>query len=263
MDPLLLLLIGMGVVLGGILLLRFHPFVALLLSALIVGALTPQANLEKFALSKNMSAAETQSLVDQSLGRKVAGEFGRTCGKIGILIALGAMVGKCLLESGAAERIVRSTLRLFGEKQASLSFLASSFLLAVPVYFDTVFYLMIPLAKTMGMKTQKNYALYIMTIIAGGTIAHSLVPPTPGPLFVAGELGVSIGLMMLGGLVVGIFTSLAGYLYGLWANQKWPIAVRETPEVSIDELKQLLTNMPGDVTTFIPDPSLMSGGSSK
>ena len=70
-------------------------------------------------------------------------------------------------------------------------------------------------------------------------MAPSLVPPTPGPLFVAGELGVSIGLMMLGGLVVGIFTAGSGYLYGLWANRKWPVTVRETADVSIDELQQL------------------------
>jgi gluconate:H+ symporter, GntP family len=239
MDPLLLLLIGMLIVLGGILLLKLHPFLALLLGALIVGGLTPESNLEKYAQSKNFSAAETQTLTQQSLGRNVASEFGRTCGKIGILIALAALIGKSLLESGAAERIVRSALKLFGEKRAPLSFLSTGFLLATPVYFDTVFYLMVPLAKAMGMRTNKNYALYVMAIIAGSTMAHSLVPPTPGPLFVAGELGISIGLMMLGGLVVGIFTSGSGYLYGLWANRKWPSAVRETADVSLEELKQL------------------------
>lgn len=239
MDPLFLLLLGMIIVLGGILLLRLHPFLALILGALIIGGLTPQTNIERYAQSKNFSAEQTQTLVQKSLGRKVAGEFGSTCGKIGLLIALAALIGKALLESGAAERIVRSTLKLFGEKRAPFSFLTSSFLLATPVYFDTVFYLMIPLAKAMGMRTRKNYTLYVIAIIAGGTMAHSLVPPTPGPLFVAGELGVSIGLMMLGGLVVGIFTSGSGFLYGYWANKKWPVAVRETPDVSLAELKQL------------------------
>lgn len=239
MDPLLLLLLGMIIVLGGILLLRLHPFLALVLGALIIGGLTPQSNLEIYTKSNNYSVEETQTLAEKSLGRKVAGEFGATCGKIGLLIALAALIGKALLESGAAERIVRSALKLFGERRAPFSFLTSSFLLATPVYFDTVFYLMIPLAKAMGMRTGKNYVIYIIAIIAGGTMAHSLVPPTPGPLFVAGELGVSIGLMMLGGLVVGVFTSGAGFLYGLWANRKWPIEVRETPDISLAELRQL------------------------
>lgn len=239
MDPLLLLLIGMVIVLGGILFLRLHAFLALLLGALVVGGLTPQANLEKYAQSKKFSPQQTQTLVEKSLGRKVAGEFGSTCGKIGILIALAALIGKALLESGAAERIVRSALKLFGEKRAGFSFLVTSFLLATPVYFDTVFYLMIPLAKAMGMRTRKNYALYVMAIISGGTMAHSIVPPTPGPLFVAGELGVSVGLMILAGFFVGIFTSGSGYLYGLWANKRWPSEVRETPDVSLAELEQL------------------------
>ncbi len=250
MDPLLLLLIGMLIVLGGILLLKLHPFLALLLGALVVGGLTPQANLETYAKSKNFTAAETQTLTQQSLGRKVAAEFGRTCGKIGILIALAALIGKCLLDSGAAEKIVRSALKLFGEKRSPYAFLTSGFLLAIPVYFDTVFYLMIPLAKTMGMKTKKNYVLYVMAIIAGGTMAHSLVPPTPGPLFVAGELGVSIGLMMIGGLVVGLFTSSSGYLYAKWANRKWPMAVRETSDISLDELQKLSNKKESDLPSL-------------
>ncbi len=239
MDPLLLLLIGMLIVLGGILILRLHPFLALLLGAFIVGGLTPKANMINYAESQNYSASQTQTLTQQSLGRKVANEFGNTCAKIGILIALAALIGKCLLDSGAAERIVRAALRLFGAQRSPFAFLTSGFLLATPVYFDTVFYLMIPLAKAMGMKTKKNYALYVMAIIAGGTMAHSLVPPTPGPLFVAGELGVSIGVMMLGGLIVGLFTSGAGFLYALWANRKWPIEVRETADISIKDLQTL------------------------
>jgi len=239
MDPLLLLLLGMIIVLGGILLLRLHPFLALLLGALIIGGLTPQSNLEQYAASKDLSTVQTEVLLETSLGRKVAGEFGGTCAKVGLLIALAALIGKALLESGAAERIVRSALSLFGEERAPFSFLTSSFLLSTPVYFDTVFYLMIPLAKAMGMRTGKNYAFYIMAIIAGGTMAHSLVPPTPGPLFVAGELGVSIGLMMLGGVVVGFFTSGTGFLYGYWANRRWPIEVRETPDISLEKLRHL------------------------
>jgi len=110
----------------------------------------------------------------------VAGEFGRTVTKIGILIAMASIIGKCLLDSGAAERIVRSVLRLTGEKGAPLAFLSSAFVLGIPVFFDTVFYLILPLGKAMGIRTGRNYGLYIMAIVAGTTMAHSLVPPTPG-----------------------------------------------------------------------------------
>ena len=238
-DPLWLMLIGMIVVLGGILKLRLHAFLALILGAIIVGSLTAKPALRQFAQDKNMTAAETEALIQQSVGERVAGAFGRTCTKIGILIAMASIIGKFLLESGAAERIVRSLLKLLGEKRAPCAFLSSGFLLGMPVFFDTVFYLMIPLGKAMGIKVGRNYGLFIMAIVAGATMTHSLVPPTPGPLFVAGELSVNIGLMIMGGIVVGFFTVSAGYLYALWANRKWPIPVRDTADTSVADLRSM------------------------
>jgi GntP family gluconate:H+ symporter len=238
-DPLWLLLIGMIVVLGGILLLRLHAFLALILGALIVGSLTTSAALERYANQKEMTVKEKTSLVESSVGERVAQGFGRTCTKIGILIAMASIIGKFLLESGAAERIVRSLVKWLGEKRASHAFLSSGFLLGMPVFFDTVFYLMMPLGKAMGVRTGRNYSLYIMSIVAGATMTHSLVPPTPGPLFVAGALSVNMGLMIIGGIVVGLFTVSAGYIYALWANRKWPVPVRDTPDTSAADLKSM------------------------
>jgi len=238
-DPLWLLLVGMIVVLGGILLLRLHAFLALILGALIVASLTAPAALEKFAADKGMTAEQTTALVESSVGERVAQGFGRTCTKIGILIAMASIIGKFLLESGAAERIVRSLVRWLGEQRASHAFLSSGFLLGMPVFFDTVFYLMIPLGKAMGIRAHRKYGLYVMSIVAGATMTHSLVPPTPGPLFVAGELSVSMPLMIAGGIVVGLFAVSAGYLYALWANRRWPIPVRDTADTSTDDLRNM------------------------
>ncbi|NIO06856.1 MAG: GntP family permease, partial [Deltaproteobacteria bacterium] len=195
-DPLWLMFIGMIVVLGGILALRLHAFLALILGALIVGSLTTSTALEKYAHEQEMTVKETSALMESSVGERVARGFGRTCTKIGILIAMASIIGRFLLESGAAERIVRSLVKWLGEKRAPYAFLSSGFLLGMPVFFDTVFYLMMPLGKAMGIRTGRNYGLYVMAIVAGATMTHSLVPPTPGPLFVAGELSVSIGLMI-------------------------------------------------------------------
>ncbi|MGD8499469.1 MAG: SLC13 family permease [Phycisphaerales bacterium] len=238
-DPLWLLLVGMIVVLGGILLLRLHAFLALILGALIVASLTTPAALEKFASEKEMTVKETTALVESSVGERVAQGFGRTCTKIGILIAMASILGKFLLESGAAERIVRSLVKRLGEEHASHAFLSSGFLLGMPVFFDTVFYLMMPLGKAMGIRTGRNYGLYVMSIVAGATMTHSLVPPTPGPLFVAGELSVSIGLMIIGGIAVGLFTVSAGYLYALWADRKWPVPLRDTADTSAADLRSM------------------------
>jgi GntP family gluconate:H+ symporter len=135
---------------------------------------------------------------------------------------------------------VRAALKLFGEKRAPAAFLSSGFTLGIPVFSDTVFYLLLPLAKAMTLRTGKNYLFYLMTIVAGAVMAHSLVPPTPGPLFVAAEMGVDIGLMMIAGLVVGIFTITGGYVYAAWANKKWTIPLRDSSDVTISELEELM-----------------------
>lgn len=238
-DPVWLLLVGMVVVLGGILFLRLYAFLALILGALIVASLTTPTALEKFAAEKEMTAKETAALVKSSVGERVAQGFGRTCAKIGILIAMASIIGKFLLESGAAERIIRSLIRWLGEDRASHAFLSSGFLLGMPVFFDTVFYLMMPLGKAMGIRAKSKYGLYVMSIVAGATMTHSLVPPTPGPLFVAGELSVSIGLMIAGGIVVGIFAVGAGYFYAIWANRRWSIPLRDTSDTSTADLKTM------------------------
>ena len=184
----------------------------------------------------NFKAAE-ELASSKTIAARVAEGFGNTCTKIGILIAMAAIIGKCLLDSGSADRIVRSTLNVLGEKGAPLSFLFSGFLLGIPVFFDTVFYLMIPLGKAMRTRTGRNYLLYVLTIVAGTTMAHSLVPPTPGPLFVAEQLGVSIGGMILGGLIVGFFTAGFGYFYASFVNRIWDLPLRESPDLSLEDLE--------------------------
>lgn len=240
MDPIILIFIGLAVIIGSILILKLHPVLALLFGAIIVGILTSGDHLIQYAQSKGMSDAEMAALINQPVGKRIATAFGNTAAKIGILIAMAAIIGTCLLRSGAADRIVRAALKLFGEKRAPAAFLSSGFTLAIPVFSDTVFYLLLPLAKAMRLRTGKNYLFYLITIIAGTAMAHSLVPPTPGPLFVAAEMGVDIGVMMIGGLVVGAFTITGGYLYAAWANRRWTIPLRDTSDVTISELEELM-----------------------
>lgn len=238
-EPIVLLLIGMAVVVGGVLVLRFHAFVALLLGALIVAALTPSEALERYAGERGLSPDATASLVASSAGSRVAQGFGVTCGKIGIVIALAAIIGRALLESGAAERIVRSAVGVLGERRAPAGLVGSSFLLGIPVFFDTVFYLMIPLGKALSLRTGGNYLLYVLAIMTGATMAHSLVPPTPGPLFVASELQVDMGLMILGGGTLGLCTVAYGYCHACWAARRWEVPLRDTPDTSRAELETL------------------------
>jgi GntP family gluconate:H+ symporter len=120
-----------------------------------------------------------------------------------------------------------------------VGFLLSGFLLGIPVFFDTVFYLMIPLGKALRLRTGHSYLLYVLSIVAGGTMAHSLVPPTPGPLFVAEQLKINLGTMILAGCAVGLATSASGYLYALWANRRWDLPLRDSAESSLADLAEL------------------------
>ncbi|HSC37834.1 MAG TPA: hypothetical protein VLD19_08190, partial [Chitinophagaceae bacterium] len=136
-DPLFIFVIGIIIVVGGIIGLKLHPFLALLLGALVVAIMTPGAIIEHDALAKGATPAAAHQLAGRSIGERIALEFGNTCGKLGILIAMAAIIGKCMLESGAAERIVRSLLKLTGIDKAPLAFLAGSFFIGIPVFFDT------------------------------------------------------------------------------------------------------------------------------
>lgn len=300
MSPLVILLIGMLIVVGGVLALRLHAFLALLFGAVVVAGLTSSdqilgarvsassvaiASLEpdnhlvvRTGKGRALIAGKNYLIVDgklsdtsvdltvvgkhptnvgtmlvqakslpagfdplrttfihetvqksslkdanASVGDRVASGLGKTATSVGIIIALAAIIGECLMRSGAADRIVWSIRRTLGDKRAPQGFVLSGFVLGIPVFFDTVFYLLLPLAKALRRRTGKHWVLYVLCVVAGATMAHSLVPPTPGPLMVASELGVSIGLMMLGGLAVGLVTISVGYAYAVWADRRWDL----------------------------------------
>ncbi len=240
MDPLIILAIAMLVVVGGILVLRLHAFLALIAGALVVGYLTPESALVTYGESKDLSGPALDAFVNTATISRLVDKFGETCGKIGILIAMAAIIGKSLLESGAAERIVRSIVNRFGERQAPAAFTASGFFLGIPVFFDTVFYLLFPIAKAMSLRRPNNYLLYILTISAGATMAHSLVPPTPGPLLVASETGVSVGTMMVAGIAVGLVSCLAGLLFAIVVNRFLPVPLRESTDTPLEALRAMV-----------------------
>lgn len=249
-DPLVIVLIAIVVVFGGIMWLRLEAFVALLLGAFVVALLTPSAAIEQYGLSSGMTPQAAANLANQTAGARIGTAFGNTAASIGILIAMAAIIGRCLLESGAAERIVRSILTVTGEKKAPGAYAASSFFLGIPVFFDTVFYLMIPLAKALAARTGRNYLLLVMAIAAGASMAHSLVPPTPGPLFLVSELQIPIHMMVIGGLIVGTFTVSSGFLYAKWANKRFPVPLRGSADAPLREIEALVEKDTSELPSF-------------
>ena len=230
-HPLVILTIAIAVVFVLILKLRINAFIALITAATTVGILSP-----------NVSLGEVMPTV--------AGEFGSVCGSIAIVIALAALIGQCLMESGAADKIVRVFVRALGEKHASLSLLSSGYVLSVPVFFDTVFYLLVPLARAMRIRMGKNYLLFLMAISAGGAVTHSMVPPTPGPLAMAANLEIDLGTMILVGAVIAVPMSIAGWLFGILRDRQMDVPLRETQGLSLEELETLSRHAEARLPSF-------------
>ena len=206
MHPLLILLLGTVVVIFCIIKLRIGAFFGLMIAALLVSFLAPGEMGEKIS--------------------RVIEALGGTAGKISLIIACAAVIGKCMMDSGAADRIVRAFLDALGEKRSPIALMSSGFVLSVPVFFDTVFYLLVPLARSLHEKTRMNYLLYILAIGGGAAITHTLVPPTPGPLAMAENLKFDVGIMIIMGIAVSVPCAIAALLYAGWVQKRMDIPMR-------------------------------------
>lgn len=203
--PFLTLLVGLAIVVLGIVKLRVNAFLALITAAMVVSFMAPGEWAEKSG--------------------RVATAFGETVAGVGIVIALAAIIGKAMMDSGAADRIVRMFLELFGEKRSAGALAASGFTLAIPVFFDTVFYLLVPLARSMYRQTGRHYLKYLVAV-ATCAVAHALVPPTPGPLLVAANLNVDLGVMIIMGMVAAVPAAVAGLMFAGWVDARMNIEMR-------------------------------------
>ncbi len=233
LSPVSLLLISVSIVVILIGVCRVHAFFALIVAAASVAVLGSGDQPMAVAV-ENMFA-----------------QFGRTVGSIGFAIAVAAVIGAALTGSGAADRIVGAFLSALGEKRAPLALLGAGFVLSVPVFFDTVFFLLIPLARALSARTGKNYLLHVMAICTGSVITHATVPPTPGPLTMAEIMLIDPGQAMLAGLAAGILPAVGGLCFAAWLNKNYPVAQREVPGLAAlperDEMK-----LPGFAPSIAP-----------
>ncbi len=231
MHPLLILLVGMATILVGIVGLRLNAFLALITAAIVVSLLAPGEPAVR-------------------IGR-VAEGFGRTAGTVGVVIALAAIAGQAMMNSGAADRIVRAFLALLGVERGATALCATGYVLSIPVFFDTVFYLLVPLARSMYGRTNRNYLKYLLAIAAGAGATHTLVPPTPGPLAIAGTLGVDLGTMVLVGIVVALPAAGVGLLFAGWVDRRMPVVPR-SPAAAVAADAAAPQSLPGLVPSLLP-----------
>lgn len=219
-NPLVPFAIGLAVVVLLLVRWKLPAFVGLTIATFAVGIATPEVALSDVP-------AET------------AAAFGDVMGAIGIPILMAALIGKSLMDSGAAERIVRAFLRRTGDERSEIALLGSSYVLSIPVFVDNVFYLLAPLGRSMYARTGTKFALYVSVLSAGALATHMLVPPTPGPLAMADELGVDLGLAIgMGALVALPISLVAGLVYGRWIDRRMTIPLREAMGSTAEALRE-------------------------
>ena len=245
--PLGILLISVAFILVSIIKLKLHPFLALTFAAILTGLLTgdlPGMTHENVGLFKDrVELKETPDDTGNDFLLAVKWSFlgfGNTAGGIGFIVALAAIIGVCMLGSGAADRVVRWLLSVFGEDRAGVVLLLSGFLLSIPVFFDTVFFLLIPLARALSLRTGKSYTLFVMAMAGAGAITHSMVPPTPGPLMIADGLKLDLGVAMMAGLAASILPAWLVLYLARKFDEKYDLPMREASGASTSELKTIV-----------------------
>ncbi|GAA4665977.1 MULTISPECIES: gluconate:H+ symporter [Amycolatopsis] len=184
---------------------KLHAFLALILGS---GALGLIAGMPVDKLLKSFSSG-----------------VGSTVASVGVLIALGAMIGKLLADSGGAEQIVDTIVSRAGRRTLPWAMALVAALIGLPMFFEIGLVLLIPIVLLVVKRTGRPLMLVGIPALAGLSVLHGLVPPHPGPLAAAGALNANIGIVLAFGLVVAIPTVIiAGPLFGMLAARWVPNA---------------------------------------
>jgi gluconate:H+ symporter, GntP family len=139
---------------------------------------------------------------------------GATLGHIAIVVALGTMLGKMMAESGGADRIAHTLIRVFGEKRFHWAMMVIGLIVGLPAFFEVGFVLLIPIAFTVARRTRTSLIMVGLPMVAGLSVVHGLVPPHPAALLAVTISKADIGRTIFYALLVGLPTAvIAGPLY--------------------------------------------------
>lgn len=200
---------------------KLHAFVSLLLVSLIVG------------VAAGMPLGDVIASIQNGMGG--------TLGFVAVVVGLGAMFGKMLEVSGGAERLAQTLVSKFGEDKAQWALGITGFIVAVPVFFDVGFIILVPIVYGLAKKTGRSLLYYGIPLLAGLAVTHSFIPPTPGPIAVANLIGADLGWVILFGVIAGIPAMiLAGPVFGKYIAKKIHVTIPDYMEFKeIDTSKEL------------------------
>lgn len=249
------LAIGIAVLIFLVLKTKIQAFLALIISTVVVGVIggMPLTNI----------TIEVDG-VEKTFGivNSITSGFGGTLGSIGIIIGFGVMMGQIFEVTGAAKRMAHTFLKLFGKKREEEALALTGFLVSIPIFCDSGFVVLAPIAKAISKATKKSVIGLGTALAAGLAITHSLVPPTPGPLGVCGIFGVDVGKFILLTLVLALPMAIACIAYSrLYLSKKYyriPNEEGEIVEMPYQEpnyeaaFSMDMTGVPGALESFMP-----------
>lgn len=188
-------LLGIALLLFLILRFKIPAFIALLLASITAG------------LVAGLSGSEVIRTITEGMGG--------TLGFVATVVGLGAMFGAVLEKAGGAQAVAQFLLRRFGLERAPAAMVITGFVVAIPVFFDVAFIILVPLVYALQQKTGKSLLLYAIPLLAGLAATHAFIPPTPGPIAVAEIIGADLGWVILLGVLAGFPSVLvAGLFFG-------------------------------------------------
>lgn len=207
-----------------------HPFIVLVVVAVVVGL---------------VCGIPTEDVIGT-----VKSGFGNILASIGIVILAGTIIGTILEKTGAALTMANSILKVVGKKNSVLTMGLTGYVTGIPVFCDSGFVILSPISRALA--SQSNVSLAVMaTALSGGLYAtHCLVPPTPGPIAMAGTLEADLGLTILVGLLISIPVTLVAILYAKKVASK--IDIPANPEYTVEELEKKYGKLPGALHSFSP-----------
>lgn len=214
MELILILLAVIGFIVIATTKFKLHPFLALISAAFI--------------------AAFAYGLPADSIAKTITSGFGGILGYIGLVIVLGTIIGVILEKSGAAITMADSVIRILGDRFPTLTMTIIGYIVSIPVFCDSGFVILNSLKESLAKRLRTSSVAMSVALATGLYATHTFVPPTPGPIAAAGNLGLESNLGLVIG--VGVFVAAVAALAGmLWANRFKDVA----PD-NIDEAHQEL-----------------------
>lgn len=230
---LLVILLGILFIVFATAKLKLHPFLSLLIATFGVGI---GANL---SLEKILTA--------------VSDGFGDLMGNIGIVIVAGTIIGFVMEKSGAALKMAEVVLRIVGEKHPQLAMSLIGGIVSIPVFCDSAFVILSSLKRSLAQRAKVPLASMAVALATGLYATHTLVPPTPGPIAAAGNIGASgyLGTVILFGLIVSVPVILVGYLWATKVAVNIQIEGENEPKAD-ENVTQAFTQLPSTFLSFFP-----------